>query len=64
VTLRCGRTLSFPRVANPTPAEAGAVTDRIWPCVELQWDWLGGQMPERPAVPAAFGRRAVHLTPG
>ena len=23
-------------------ALAGAVTDRIWPCVELQWEWLGG----------------------
>jgi 1-acyl-sn-glycerol-3-phosphate acyltransferase len=64
VTLRCGRSLTFPRVENPTPAEAGAVTDRIWPCVELQWDWLGGQMPERPPLQAQLIRRAVHLTPG
>jgi 1-acyl-sn-glycerol-3-phosphate acyltransferase len=64
VTLRCGRALSFPRIENPTPAEAGAVTERIWPCVELQWDWLGGQMPELPLLPAQLGRRAVHLTPG
>ena len=54
VTLRCGRPLRFPHVDSPTPAQAGAVTDRIWACVELQWDWLGGQMPERslPAAPA------------
>jgi 1-acyl-sn-glycerol-3-phosphate acyltransferase len=64
VTVRCGRMLSFPHIENPTPAEAGAVTDRIWPCVELQWDWLGGQMPERPLLPPQLGRRAVHLTPG
>ena len=64
VTLRCGRPLSFPRLENPTPAEAGAVTDRIWPCVELQWDWLGGQMPEWPPLHAQVGRQAVHVTSG
>ena len=42
VTLRCGRPLMFPRVENPSLAETTAVTDRIWPCVELQWEWLGG----------------------
>jgi len=52
VTLRCGRPLLFPRVENPTVAQASAVTDRIWPCVEVQWDWLGGQMPERRPLPA------------
>src|ERR1700694_4625420 len=28
VTLRCGRALLFPRVEDPTPAEAGAGSDR------------------------------------
>jgi 1-acyl-sn-glycerol-3-phosphate acyltransferase len=50
VTLRCGAPLRFPRVENPTPAQAGAVTDRIWPCVELQWEWLGGAIGERPPL--------------
>jgi 1-acyl-sn-glycerol-3-phosphate acyltransferase len=42
VRIRAGRALTFPRVDKPSPALAGAVTDRIWPCVELQWEWLGG----------------------
>jgi glycerol-3-phosphate dehydrogenase (NAD(P)+) len=53
VTLRCGRPLRFPRVENPTLADAAAVTERIWPCVVLQWDWLGGKMPPRAAQAAA-----------
>ena len=28
-------------------ALAGAVTERIWPCVMLQWEWLGGLAPVR-----------------
>jgi glycerol-3-phosphate dehydrogenase (NAD(P)+) len=42
VRIRAGAPLTFPQVENPSPALAGAVTDRIWPCVELQWEWLGG----------------------
>jgi glycerol-3-phosphate dehydrogenase (NAD(P)+) len=42
VRIRAGGVLTFPRVERPSPALAGAVTDRIWPCVELQWEWLGG----------------------
>ena len=31
------------RVEHPqSPRLAAAVTERIWPCVELQWEWLGG----------------------
>ncbi|HEY7966047.1 MAG TPA: lysophospholipid acyltransferase family protein [Solirubrobacteraceae bacterium] len=58
VTLRCGRPLAFPRVENPTQAEALAVTERIWPCVVLQWDWLGGKMPPRATPSAAAAGRA------
>jgi 1-acyl-sn-glycerol-3-phosphate acyltransferase len=47
VTVRYGRPLTFPHVENPSPALAGAVTARIWPCVALQWEWLGGQAPQR-----------------
>ncbi len=42
VRIRAGRPLRFPRVASPSPSLARTVTDRIWPCVELQWEWLGG----------------------
>ncbi len=48
VSIRCGRPLRFPRVEGPSPELAGEVTARIWPCVELQWAWLGGPLPDRP----------------
>ncbi len=47
VRMRAGRALRFPVVEQPSPALAGAVTDRIWPCVMLQWEWLGGLAPIR-----------------
>jgi glycerol-3-phosphate dehydrogenase (NAD(P)+) len=47
VRLRAGRALHFPVVPEPSVALAGAVTDRIWPCVMLQWEWLGGLPPVR-----------------
>jgi len=47
VRIRAGRALRFPQVEQPSPQLAGAVTDRIWPCVELQWEWLGGAAPIR-----------------
>jgi len=47
VRLRAGRPLRFPIVPEPSKALAGAVTDRIWPCVMLQWEWLGGLPPVR-----------------
>jgi glycerol-3-phosphate dehydrogenase (NAD(P)+) len=47
VRIRAGRALQFPQVENPSRELAGAVTDRIWPCVMLQWEWLGGLAPVR-----------------
>jgi glycerol-3-phosphate dehydrogenase (NAD(P)+) len=47
VRIRAGRALRFPQVEQPSPQLAGAVTERIWPCVELQWEWLGGAAPIR-----------------
>lgn len=47
VRLRAGRPLRFPVVEDPSKALAAAVTDRIWPCVMLQWEWLGGLAPVR-----------------
>jgi 1-acyl-sn-glycerol-3-phosphate acyltransferase len=42
VSIRAGAPLQFPRIEQPSPQLAKAVTERIWPCVELQWEWLGG----------------------
>jgi 1-acyl-sn-glycerol-3-phosphate acyltransferase len=50
VRLRCGRPLTFPRLEHPSPGMAAAVTQRVWACVELQWEWLGGEPARRPAV--------------
>jgi len=51
IRIRAGRALTFPRVPDPSPGLAAAATDRIWPCVELQWEWLGGlPRPRRAAV--------------
>lgn len=47
VTVRAGRPLHFPQVEDPTADLARAVTARIWPCVELQWNALGGHTSER-----------------
>jgi len=59
VRIRCGRPLRFPRAETPTPALARTVTERIWPCVALQWEWLGGQPPPRLPDVARPGRPAV-----
>lgn len=42
VRLRCGGPLGFPRAERPFPSIALGVTERIWACVSLQWQWLGG----------------------
>src|SRR4051794_30943117 len=61
VRIRAGRPLTFPRVDRPSPALAGAVTDRIWPCVELQWEWLGGVPTLRRAAVIGAGARGTAL---
>jgi len=45
VTLRCGRPLRFPIAEHPSPSIALGVSERIWACVSLQWEWLGGAGP-------------------
>ena len=42
VRVRAGRPLLLPTAMGSSPATAKAVTDRVWACVRLQWDWLGG----------------------
>ncbi len=55
VKLRVGRPLTFPRTEHPSPALAATVTARIWPNVELQWEWLGGLPPLRKAAVIGAG---------
>jgi glycerol-3-phosphate dehydrogenase (NAD(P)+) len=55
VKLRAGKPLTFPRTERPSPALAAAVTERIWPNVELQWEWLGGLPPLRKAAVIGAG---------
>jgi len=60
VRIRCGRPLTFPRLASPSPHLAREVTGRIWPCVEVQWAWLGGAIPTAPnEARPEFERRAA-----
>jgi 1-acyl-sn-glycerol-3-phosphate acyltransferase len=50
VRVRIGAPLQFPQVETATAQLAAAVTDRIWPNVMLQWEWLGGLPPLRRAA--------------
>jgi glycerol-3-phosphate dehydrogenase (NAD(P)+) len=61
VRVRAGRALTFPRVERPSAALAGAVTDRIWPCIELQWEWLGGLPRLRRAAVVGAGATGTAL---
>ena len=45
-------------VERCSPSLAGAVTERIWACVSLQWDWLGGE-PAADGEPRADAPREV-----
>jgi glycerol-3-phosphate dehydrogenase (NAD(P)+) len=42
VRVRVGRPLRFPTAGSSSPSLAEGVTDRVWSCVSLQWEWLGG----------------------
>src|ERR687892_167320 len=55
VKLRAGRAMTFPRTERPSPALAATVTERIWPNIELQWEWLGGLPPLRKAAGIGAG---------
>lgn len=55
VRLRAGKPLTFPRTEDPSPSLAATVTGRIWPNVELQWEWLGGLPPMRKAAVIGAG---------
>jgi 1-acyl-sn-glycerol-3-phosphate acyltransferase len=55
VKLRAGTPLTFPRTERPSPGLAATVTERIWPNIELQWEWLGGLPPLRKAAVIGAG---------
>jgi len=55
ISLRVGRPLQFPRIEEPSPQTARAVLERVWACVELQWEWLGGTAPLRRAAIVGAG---------
>jgi glycerol-3-phosphate dehydrogenase (NAD(P)+) len=61
VRIRAGRPLYFPKVEHASPALASAVTDRIWPMVMLQWEWLGGTPPIRRAAIVGAGAAGTSL---
>ena len=61
VRIRAGRPLRFPQVSEPSPALATAVTDRIWPLVMLQWEWLGGLPSVRRAAVIGAGSWGTSL---
>jgi glycerol-3-phosphate dehydrogenase (NAD(P)+) len=61
VRIRAGRPLRFPHVDDASPALAMAVTERIWPCVMLQWEWLGGLPPIRRAAIVGAGTWGTSL---
>jgi len=58
VRLRVGRPLRFPLPERASPALAAAVTERIWACVNLQWEWLGGAVAARAKSEPGSGVRA------
>jgi glycerol-3-phosphate dehydrogenase (NAD(P)+) len=55
VRVRCGLPLSFPSAREPSLQMAGSVTERVWACVSLQWEWLGGPRSPRRRPPAGAG---------
>jgi glycerol-3-phosphate dehydrogenase (NAD(P)+) len=59
VRLRVGRPLRYPTVESCSPALAAAVTERIWACVSVQWDWLGGAKPASPSLGEKPPERAI-----
>jgi len=48
VRIRVGRPLLFPTIEDCSPALAAGVTERVWACVSLQWEWLGGAQAQAP----------------
>jgi 1-acyl-sn-glycerol-3-phosphate acyltransferase len=60
VRIRCGPALRFPTVQAPSRALGAAVTARVWACVSLQWEWLGGAKAPRTLAERVNGRERAH----
>ena len=59
VRVRAGRAMLFPSAERSSPAPAAAITQRVWACVNLQWEWLGGEKAPREDLGSASGVREV-----
>jgi glycerol-3-phosphate dehydrogenase (NAD(P)+) len=59
VRVRAGRPMLFPTVERSSPSPAAAVTQRVWACVNLQWEWLGGEKAPREDSREEAERREV-----
>src|SRR5437763_1580253 len=57
VTVRCGRALTFPRPLDREPRHglAQEIANRVWSCISLQWEYLGGLAPIRRVVVIGAG---------
>ena len=57
VTVRCGAALRFPRPLDREPRQTAAqeISNRVWSCISLQWEWLGGVQPIRHAAVVGAG---------
>ncbi len=57
VTVRCGRALTYPRPLDREPRHglAQEIANRVWSCVALQWEYLGGLPPIRRVVVIGAG---------
>lgn len=55
VRVRFGRRARYEGAVDVSPSLAAGVTGRIWACVALQWEWLGGQAPPRLERPENLG---------
>jgi 1-acyl-sn-glycerol-3-phosphate acyltransferase len=62
VRVRAGRPLAFPTAKQPSPRLAGAVTERVWACVSLQWEWLGGTPAPRAPADAPPAARPAEVS--
>jgi glycerol-3-phosphate dehydrogenase (NAD(P)+) len=61
VRVRAGAPMRFPQVPTASPQSAAVVTKRIWSCVALQWEWLGGLAPIRRACVIGAGSWGTSL---
>jgi len=57
VTVRCGRALTYPRPLDREPRHglAQEIANRVWSCISLQWEYLGGVPPIRRVIVIGAG---------